>query len=1113
MKGDISRLSHTPGDGRSGVVFQQGRVVTDSDLTEAGLIAAGMADTALLHAFGSGAPAAGGIVDLATSGLRAGWVVADGLAGRVEAAGTPSGLFGLYSVQRDFPQAPAVPTGQAGFYYADVWRRTVDCDEDPSLTDIALGSQETSARQVTVAQIRWAPHAFEEHLGQARHELPCIGTGTITATAVSGDDGPDPCDPCATEVEGELALDNLFVRVEVVHVAGPAHAPTAIEIAWSRENASSRARSDTSDQDFINGAVFEHHSRVSELHMGAFADPAARRRSAFIARLPGSPAPPGDGSGSWQRVRRWDGHARIEVATRVVTPIGDTSTVSLSATGLAITVGLDMVSFTLTLTDRDVLTGDAWGIVVRERGPEAGRVAVVNGGAPIGIRHHYLTLIGIGSGGEIIAPTDAERRRLSAPALTNIPASHVGIEPGTCPKLFGSAANVQNALEALCGIDADDIPFENNCPALWDGAETVQDALDRLCHTDFSPQQGYRTLFDWGVACGLNVELAGKMVRVSPGAFLDRAGRLSSVDGEVLLDLNDSGQITLIPKRVQQSEERCLCVAATEDGTIEWYLVEKSLAFGPPDPGLQQRLDEIAGTEDGDAKGDGLVSRYFGLEKAGKVGAKFRSYGAMRSGGVSSRLHIAKDEIEEAKGAVRTMMKRYESEAGADADFRGGVEADLGLIKGNQPQAEINNKFEDVLGTFFTRIESEKRRAMCAALLTPCPPPLGKRPWLVPIGCVIITIRGELLDVSSACPQCCRKQALTLRTLRYRMSRLGAHAEDLDEYRNTCCYKEQEDKEEEENPFGNWPIYVPGKFEVDDLYRPDRGFPIRGDDGDPMPEWYKPYIDRMSEVEAVGALKGYGVEVVKSFDLDDPEALAELDKLNTLSLEERFEAGTKFKAGDKLALVMRDGKAVGWQVVERGDYIPPYAAAAAVAVSPETVKIMVAEAISGIQGLAPQGLAPGVDLKETRAEIEALAAGLKDERDAVAKELDQLKAARAGLQGEIGTLTQQVTKLGDRQTVLKAEMNETLKSLQETQANAAKLMSELRGAMPVNAATNVDAALGGQLLNENVRTVGELAALSDVQVGEIAKKLGITRAKFDAIRADAKAIVAKGGIG
>ena len=126
-----------------------------------------------------------------------------------------------------------------------------------------------------------------------------------------------------------------------------------------------------------------------------------------------------------------------------------------------------------------MLRGDYWLVELRTFADPASRVRLVQA-TPVGILHHYCLLVRTRRGA--IQPlTDAERRKLSFPPLSDLPASHVGFV-NNCPKLYAGAENVQDALDELCAISAEDVGFDpTNCPSLYDEAKTVQEALDRLC--------------------------------------------------------------------------------------------------------------------------------------------------------------------------------------------------------------------------------------------------------------------------------------------------------------------------------------------------------------------------------------------------------------------------------------------------------------------------------------------------------------------------------------------------------------------------------------------------------------------------------------------------------
>jgi len=171
-----------------------------------------------------------------------------------------------------------------------------------------------------------------------------------------------------------------------------------------------------------------------------------------------------------------------------------------------------------------------------------------------------------------------------------------------CANLYGTAENVQEALDSLCNIEAVDVSFDpSDCPRLFDDTDNVQDALINLCKVDFGSDRWLRYLHDWGVICGVipaRVQDSDSPSKVSysKGAILNRAGKFAEVRGRTLElqklmetefflfnDLQD------FAKRLR-TKDVCLALAIADSGEIEAYLAPKTVAFGPGDPTFLKEL-------------------------------------------------------------------------------------------------------------------------------------------------------------------------------------------------------------------------------------------------------------------------------------------------------------------------------------------------------------------------------------------------------------------------------------------------------------------------------------------------------------------------------------------
>jgi len=464
MKTQISRDSFDSAKRYSGVYLQQGRMIVDADLNELTDIVRARLEGALADAVGSGAPRVGALT-IAKSGaafvIQPGRVYADGVPARLDAAG-PIAL----TAQPDYRNPPTLPANNFRVY-ADVWERPVTALEDNTLQDAGLHGADTATRSRTMLQVKWCDRALDP-LNPAGPN-PRRGNAQLALKLRLITAGADPCDPCAAEVAIDERIGNYLFRVEVHDVftdAGQTH----VVLKWSRDNGAEAYASGAYPADFDQGPwVWEFFDGDSENLLGHHFPAGQKRRRgeirpSFLA--PASPLPNAF-------VRQWDGYAEFNLNTGALVAGRDRG-VDLS-TGLAdtahafvridsgagtIRINLELLELTLAYAGKSFVAGDYWQVAVREAIDKSGDVVLgaAGGELPRGILHHYVALADVDGGANLVAFTDALRRRMSFPPLTDLRAGDVGFT-NSCSDLYGAAENVQQALDALCNIGAEDVGY------------------------------------------------------------------------------------------------------------------------------------------------------------------------------------------------------------------------------------------------------------------------------------------------------------------------------------------------------------------------------------------------------------------------------------------------------------------------------------------------------------------------------------------------------------------------------------------------------------------------------------------------------------------------------
>jgi hypothetical protein len=1149
MKGQVSRISQDRTKRYSAVFQNQGAMVTDADLGEASFIARSRTDELGNEAVGGGAPADGGAVVVTTTAgndlaaLRPGLVYADGVRGtvRLRAGETLNAdAIDLYAKQEDFPRAPARPASSQ-VVYADVWHQDRFPLTDPGLVDPGFHGAETSFRSRTMAQIKLAPLGDRWLIGNQIGPYPRKGDALIRAAIRTGAAAIDPCDPCATETPESHRLGNALFRVEVLAATGPAESVEQVTIAWSLENAAEQmATSPTPPSAFTGrvGSVFEYFSEITEAHKGAFADPTTRRHSglenAYVdpapARTDGGPA------GAWPFVRRWDGYAVLDLTG----PSPSATTIRNGAFDLdggRARITLDNLVFQLELTNKRVLVGDYWLVEVREFAAAADRVKAVSD-LPIGIEHHYAALFTIDNTGACIPLTDADRRAATFPSLDNLPADHVGYENG-CPRLYGPEPrlNVQEALDALCDINAAKIPFDNNCSHIFDSATNVQEALDALCGLDLSPRLGYRLLFDWGVVCGIDLAkvddniLDGRVV-IKPGAFLDRSGNLAQLNEEIEVNILTGQNIEIVPDihAPQGQTEYCLALLYNPDQSITVHLVDKADCWWPEDLTYNERLEACKKEKEG-IKGlfEGIVAEEKTLARDKFILAATseeplaRSYRMTQAeegeiGLMLDKLQEGlKPKLNESKVAwLDTALAEVETDhdpatAGpAAAEFKRGARA-IGKMK--------------VIAEGF-RLAAEI--CECRHYLPDCPtrvtPP--KRA-LVPIACVTLSLKGRVLQ--EVCRFCCRRQALTPRTWRYWYGDL--HHAMMGNLRKSCCFKlgffAPEEPHEPGNSFVPWkPIdeieLIPNKPRwpggpwgpPPGLTNPPGPGPIIWSDN--------PDIVDLGEGPAIQVMQGHGVDVTEIIDLDEGDALATLAQKGGVNSRQRMASGGAVNPGDKVALLMQDGVSRGYVVLERGDgrylfatsgdKVKPQFDMSGVegALSEaETAKSAIVTDLTNLEGRRDslagevEGLKAQVDgMRKAQEEVSAKVVAAAESKTRLDREIAVLAAERERLAGgvvELQALFKEVKGEGDR---MLAEFEKVRDQFQDLAVERDKLAISVTSAQPVLTLLGSQPALVETLNAEGVGTLGEFNAMPEADRTRAFEKAGVPAAERKRILAN-----------
>lgn len=487
---DFSRATFNPRKHYSGVLLQQGRLLTDADVNEQVAIGRYRTETEAVDVIGrcgypKGYPDANGSFAIGVTEDNQDLTIS---AGRYYVGGLlcendePVTL----ATQPDFPAAEDGLAGSSlpdepGRYvvYLDAWHRPITAIEDPEIREPALGGVDTSVRERTTWQVRLSERPLEPGQSCADWQPPePLSTGRMIARTVAPPLPPEPC--VISPTAGYRGLENQLYRVEI-HRGGtlpvaPGEQPPTIK--WSRDNGSvvtainvvegqplERTLSvrDTGRDEVLGFAhdqwveIIDERMELTQGHGQLARIESVSAPDRTITLVNGSTLPVVD-AGRAVRLRRWDNPA------------------GAAADGIPIDGGpVDLEhGLQVEFTPGVYRAGDYWLIPARTAiGSETGDIEWPEETAlpAHGIVHHACPLAVVEFDGEGFVAESVVDCRDSFPTLT--------------------------------GICAEDICFDNEVCDLPE-VETVQDVLEHLCR-ERDLRFHNKHLHGWGIVCGLAV--------------------------------------------------------------------------------------------------------------------------------------------------------------------------------------------------------------------------------------------------------------------------------------------------------------------------------------------------------------------------------------------------------------------------------------------------------------------------------------------------------------------------------------------------------------------------------------------------------------------------------
>jgi uncharacterized protein DUF6519 len=380
-------------------------------------------------------------------------------------------------MQPDLP-APLTPAA-AGRYLAflDVWEQEITWIQDPPMREMALGGVDTAGRAKVRAQVRLlssgqpsgggnfsADACSKFFVSDWAKSLATNGTAMARVDPGSASQGDCVLPPVA----GFRGLESQLYRIQVDKGGDTAKVKPTFK--WQRDNGSVATGIETYSSNtatvhdtgrdevlgFNNNDLVEVSDDTSDLMNTPYAIQQATLVDAANRRITLNTPYPAVDTSRHAKIQRWDGQGNIDPALQWIT----------------IEQGLQ-VQFPGGI----YRSGDFWLIPARTAtGSDPGTIEwpVDDLGnplpaAPDGIKHHYapLGLVDF-DGTNFVGVLDC---RDLFPPLTDITASDVKIDPGTC-NFPPTVTNVQQALAQLCA------------------------QIDGVCTYTVVPQAGWEAVFD-----------------------------------------------------------------------------------------------------------------------------------------------------------------------------------------------------------------------------------------------------------------------------------------------------------------------------------------------------------------------------------------------------------------------------------------------------------------------------------------------------------------------------------------------------------------------------------------------------------------------------------------
>jgi hypothetical protein len=368
--------------------------------------------------------------------------------------------------------------------------------------------------------------------------------------------------------------------------------------------------------------------------------------------------------------------------------------------------------------------------------------------------------------------------------------------PENCP-VYGDADNVQDALDAICGLQASNVAITPpaNCDTLAE-VDNVQDALEALCaaDNDRNTRLMLRTMMDWGVVCGLRLTANPEkpsIINYTGGTALNREGVLRELAAG-FIDLNEATVHGDLQGIQSLAGELCLSLELRDDKGPAFHLSNAAYPYTPSDMTLRERIanclqgeyriddsevfKEVAQKEDVQIVLNKIMTTWTNRHEIGPV---FEVTEKELQLGLDVFEMLREEFKKQTDSTTATRLETLLVEA--EKEFKGRIEG-----AGRNAPSERLRYLVTIYG-ILARVEKEAQSdCTCDAALPDCAVHSSSKPVLIPIGCIkLVSFEPKNLVMREVCDLCCRKLAHTWQNYRY------YHGDQLQDavrkYEDRCC--------------------------------------------------------------------------------------------------------------------------------------------------------------------------------------------------------------------------------------------------------------------------------------------------------------------------------------